>query len=67
MANETAAGADLKLTAREFQQIGDLVALPSRRAAAAARSLHARQHDLIDVQKAILLEADVDERRLESG
>ena len=31
------------------------------------RRLDARQHDLVDVQEAVLLEADVDERRLEPG
>ena len=36
-------------------------------AAAAARRLDARQHDLVDVQEAVLLQADVDERRLEPG
>ncbi len=34
-------------------------------AAAAAWDLDARQHDLVDVQEAVLLQADVDERRLE--
>src|ERR1035437_9054106 len=29
--------------------------------------LHAWQHDLIDVEKAVLLQPDVDERRLEPG
>ena len=29
--------------------------------------LDARQHDLVDVQEAVLVEADVDERRLEAG
>ena len=34
-------------------------------AAAAARRLDAGQHDLVDVQEAVLVEADVDERGLE--
>ena len=46
-----------------FEQLGDLA--PS--AASAAGRLDARQHDLIDVQEAVLLEADVDEGRLEAG
>src|SRR5947209_8077973 len=29
--------------------------------------LHARQHDLVDVQEAVLLEADVDEGGLQAG
>ena len=33
--------------------------------APAARDVDARQHDLVDVQEAVLLEPDVDERRLE--
>ena len=34
--------------------------------AAAARRLDAGQHDLVDVQEAVLVEADVDERRLQA-
>ena len=49
-----------------LQQIGDLRGLAPG-AAAAARRLDARQHDLIDVQEAVLLQADVDERGLEAG
>jgi hypothetical protein len=36
-------------------------------AAPAPRRLDARQHDLIDVQEAVLLQADVDERGLQAG
>src|SRR5205814_6503262 len=32
-----------------------------------ARDLDARHHDVIDVQEAVLLDADVDERGLETG
>jgi hypothetical protein len=35
--------------------------------AAAPRGLDAGEHDLVDVQEAVLLEPDVDERRLEPG
>ena len=49
-----------------LEQIGD-VATVARAAAAAARRLDARQHDLVDVQEAVLLQADVDERRLQPG
>ena len=48
-----------------FEQVGDLA--PAAAAAAALRRLDARQHDLVDVQEAVLLEADVDERRLQAG
>ena len=40
---------------------------PPLLAAAALHLLDAREHDLVDVQEAVLLEADVDERRLEAG
>ena len=36
-------------------------------AASAAADLDAGEHDLVDVQKAVLLEADVDEGGLEAG
>jgi hypothetical protein len=48
-----------------LQQVGD--ARPAGRAAAAADLLDARQHDLVDVQEAVLVEADVDEGGLEPG
>ena len=38
-----------------------------RRGAAAALNLHARHHDVVDVQEAVLVDADVDERGLEPG
>ena len=47
-----------------LQQIADLAALAARAAAAPGR-VDAREHDLVDVQEAVLLEPDVDERRLE--
>ena len=40
---------------------------PPCRAATAARRLDPRQHDLVDVQEAVLLQADVDERGLQAG
>ena len=46
------------------QEVGDARA---GLAAAALDLLDPRQHDLVDVQEAVLLEADVDERRLEPG
>ena len=46
-----------------LEQIGDARAV----AAAALGLLDARQHDLVDVQEAVLVEADVDERGLEAG
>ena len=46
-----------------LEQVGD--ARPV--AAAALGLLDARQHDLVDVQEAVLVEADVDERGLEAG
>ena len=49
-----------------LEQIGD-VASVTRPPAAAARRLDAGEHDLVDVQEAVLLQADVDERGLESG
>ena len=49
-----------------LEQVGDLAPVAAA-AAAAPRRLDARQHDLVDVQEAVLLEADVDERRLEPG
>ena len=48
-----------------LQQVGDLA--PAAAAAAALRRLDAGQHDLVDVQEAVLLEADVDERGLQAG
>ena len=47
------------------EQVGD--ARAGLLAAAALHLLDARQHDLVDVQEAVLVEADVDERRLEPG
>ena len=49
-----------------LEHVGDLAAVAPG-AAAAARRLDARQHDLVDVQEAVLLQADVDERGLEAG
>ena len=46
-----------------LEQIGDARAV----AAAALGLLDARQHDLVDVQEAVLVEPDVDERGLEAG
>ena len=46
------------------EQVGDARAAL---AAAALDLLDARQHDLVDVQEAVLVEADVDERGLEAG
>jgi hypothetical protein len=48
-----------------LEQVGD--ARAGLLAAAALHLLDARQHDLVDVQEAVLVEADVDERRLEAG
>ena len=48
-----------------LEQVGDLA--PAASAAPALGRLDARQHDLVDVQEAVLLEADVDERGLEAG
>src|SRR5439155_6464593 len=47
------------------EQVGDLA--PAAAAAPAPGRLDAGLHDLIDVQKAVLLQADVDERRLQAG
>jgi hypothetical protein len=48
-----------------LEQVGDL--RPALPAAAAPRRLDARQHDLVDVQEAVLVEADVDEGGLQPG
>src|SRR5205085_12305394 len=48
-----------------LQQLADPLTLAAR--APAARDLDARHHDVIDVQEAVLLDADVDERGLEAG
>ena len=48
-----------------LEQVGD--ARAGLLAAAALHLLDARQHDLVDVQEAVLVEADVDEGRLEAG
>ena len=48
-----------------LEQVGDLLA--ALLAAAAAGRIDARQHDLVDVQEAVLVEADVDEGGLEAG
>ena len=50
-----------------LEQVGDLRAALLGGAAAAPRRLDARQHDLVDVQEAVLVEADVDERGLQAG
>jgi hypothetical protein len=47
------------------EQVGD--ARPGLLAATALHLLDARQDDLVDVQEAVLLEAEVDERGLEAG
>jgi hypothetical protein len=48
-----------------LEQVGDLLAaLP---AAAAPRGLDPGEHDLVDVEEPVLVEPDVDERRLEPG
>ena len=44
-----------------------MIFLPPSLPAAAPRRLDAGQHDLVDVQEAVLVEADVDERGLEAG
>ena len=49
-----------------LEHVGDVAAVAGA-AAAAARGLDAGQHDLVDVQEAVLLQPDVDERRLEAG
>ena len=48
-----------------LEQLADRLAL--RAGAAAARDLDARDDDLVDVQEAVLVEADVDERGLQPG
>ena len=50
-----------------LEHVGDLPAVPAATAAPAARCLDAGQHDLVDVEKPVLLQSDVDERRLEPG
>ena len=49
-----------------LEQVGDVAAVLALAAAAAGR-LDAGQHDLVDVQEAVLLQADVDERGLQAG
>src|SRR5205085_3493946 len=49
-----------------LEHVGDLPAVAGL-AAPAARRVHAGEHDLVDVQESVLLEPDVDERRLEPG
>src|SRR6202012_1858464 len=49
-----------------LEQVGDVAAVTGA-ATPTARGLDARQHDLVDVQKAVLLQADVDERGFEAG
>ena len=49
-----------------LEHVRDLAAVAGS-APAAPRGVHAREHDLVDVQKAVLLQPDVDERRLEPG
>ena len=48
-----------------LEQVGDPA--PAAAAATALGRLDARQHDLVDVQEAVLLQADVDERGLQAG
>ena len=48
-----------------LEEVGDLLA--ALLAPAAPRRLDARQHDLVDVEEAVLVEADVDERGLQPG
>jgi hypothetical protein len=48
-----------------LDQVGDAAAVAAP--ATAPRRLHAGQHDLVDVQEAVLLQPDVDERRLQAG
>ena len=48
-----------------LEQVGDLLA--ALLAPAAPRRLDARQHDLVDVEEAVLVQADVDERGLQPG
>ena len=50
-----------------LEQVGDLLAPPSPPRAPAARDLDPGQHDLVDVQEAVLVQADVDEGGLEAG
>ena len=51
-----------------LQELGDALALAgAAAAAAAARHLDAREDHVVRVQEAVLVEADVDERRLEAG
>src|SRR5262249_3599685 len=54
---------DHDLLAR-LQELGDALALAP---APAARDLHARHHDVVRVEKAVLVEADVHEGGLEAG
>ncbi len=49
-----------------LEQVGDALRVAPR-TATAARRLDAGHHDLVDVQEAVLLEADVDERGFEAG
>ncbi len=49
-----------------LEHLGDLPAVAAL-AATAARRLDAGEHDLVDVQEPVLLEADVDEGGLEAG
>ena len=50
-----------------LEHLADLLALAAAAAAAAALDLDAGQDDVVNVQEAVAVEADVDERRLESG
>ena len=50
-----------------FKQLGDALALLAAAATAAARDLHAREDDVVRVQEAVLVEADVHEGGLEAG
>ena len=48
-------------------RLDQLVDPPPVTATAAGRRLAVREHDLVDVQEPVALEADVDERRLHAG
>ena len=49
-----------------LEHVGDVASVTAAATPAPGR-LHARQHDLIDVQEAVLLQADVDEGGLQAG
>ena len=68
----SSAGSRLRSSTSDWRRTASCTSMRSsspeskRPAAAALGRLDARQHDLIDVQEAVLLEADVDERRLQA-